>query len=79
MCFFNLDISPYLSPSQQSFDHRRSHVTEIAVADTGEAYSNTQDEQRYRSVNYFYKKPYSRHLISPRFYLWKMKKIFVIR
>ena len=51
MCFFNLDISPYLSPSQQSLDHRRSHGTEMAVADTDEAYSNTQDETYSENSN----------------------------
>ena len=51
MCFFNLDISPYLSPSQESLDHRRSHGTEIAVADTDEAYSNTQDETYFENSN----------------------------
>ena len=32
----------YLSPSQQSLHHRQPYVNEIAVADTPEAYSNTE-------------------------------------
>lgn len=41
-CVFFLTLT-YLSPGQQSLHHRQQYVNEIAVSDTKEAYSSTED------------------------------------
>ena len=44
-------IQTYLSPSQKSLHHRQPHVNEIAVTDTDEAHSNTQDGISGENIN----------------------------
>ena len=48
MCFFT---ETYLWPSQQSLHDRHPHFNEIAVADTDEVYSNTQDGTSCKNSN----------------------------
>ena len=47
--FFDLDISH--TNSLQSLHHRQPYVNEIAVADTDEAYWNTQDGTSCKNSN----------------------------
>ena len=67
----------YLSPSQKSLYHRQPHVNEIAVTDTDEAHSNTQDGMSGENINVidlltiFRKSPIPDTLSDPDFFsIW---------